>query len=413
MRLGSLDDLFDGVVWKRLTEHEVNPRVSNGHEFQGVAQLRDLLGPTEQLFAATYILLADEGQLVISSVAKWYDARENQAHRSPEWRLYYPSEAGQIQMTMRAGDLAVIARTRSNDLIIILARAGSTSEAELKTLFRIGAAEFGMQLQRFDQRADVSVLGARILEQIGVTPPIPDPVGDGPTVMEIASELVNSHPEGLPSGKEVSKLIRARLRDVNPIEDADDALVRWIEAEDQVFRLWENGLIERRLEAGFNLPGGGKDVQGFRDFSMRIRQSRVSRAGGALQLHTAAILRAHKIPFAEQAVTEHGEKPDFLFPSAEAYRDPQTPAASLRMLGVKFTAKDRWRQVLNEAARISQKHLLTLEAPISDSQLAAMRAAGLIPVIPGPYHSVFGAVSRTHLVRFGEFVGELRALHDH
>ncbi len=38
--------------------------------------------------------------------------------------------------------------------------------------------------------------------------------------------------------------------------------------------------------------------------------------------------------FETQAITE-GKKPDFIFPSGAAYRDPYYPAEQLRMLGLK------------------------------------------------------------------------------
>lgn len=65
--------------------------------------------------------------------------------------------------------------------------------------------------------------------------------------------------------------------------------------------------------------------------------------------------------FATQAVTEGNKKPDFLFPSAGAYHDTEFPVENLRMLAVKTTCKDRWRQILNEADKIHQVHLFTLQ----------------------------------------------------
>ncbi|EJA5030400.1 hypothetical protein MU985_004932 [Salmonella enterica] len=38
------------------------------------------------------------------------------------------------------------------------------------------------------------------------------------------------------------------------------------------------------------------------------------------------------------------------------------------MLAYKSTCKDRWRQMLNEAVRIPDKHLLTLESSICENQ---------------------------------------------
>ena len=91
--------------------------------------------------------------------------------------------------------------------------------------------------------------------------------------------------------------------------------------------------------------------------------------GQSLEHHLGAIFRAYDIVHVRGAVTEKNQKPDFLFPNAEAYRSaPGNGDACLTMLGAKSTCKDRWRQVLGEAAKIPRKHLLTLEPGISEPQ---------------------------------------------
>ena len=59
------------------------------------------------------------------------------------------------------------------------------------------------------------------------------------------------------------------------------------------------------------------------------------------------------------------------------------------MLGVKTTCKDRWRQVLSEANRVPDKHLLTLESPISPAQTDEMRDHRIQLVIPRPLHQPY------------------------
>jgi len=50
---------------------------------------------------------------------------------------------------------------------------------------------------------------------------------------------------------------------------------------------------------------------------------------------------------------------------------------------------DRWRQVLNEAARIKSKHLLALEPGISDNQTDEMEGNNLQLVVPKSLHSSY------------------------
>lgn len=95
-----------------------------------------------------------------------------------------------------------------------------------------------------------------------------------------------------------------------------------------------------------------------------ILQRRKSRAGRSLELHTRQIFVEERLRegehFSYQPESEPNKSPDFLFPSEAAYKDASFPASKLRMLAVKTTCKDRWRQVVKEVDRIPTKHLLTL-----------------------------------------------------
>lgn len=88
-----------------------------------------------------------------------------------------------------------------------------------------------------------------------------------------------------------------------------------------------------------------------------------------MEHHLATIFTAAKLEYEEQAITEDNKKPDFLFPSGEAYHNLLFPADKLVFLGAKITCKDRWRQVLNEANRIEIKYLFTLQQGSSKNQL--------------------------------------------
>ena len=78
------------------------------------------------------------------------------------------------------------------------------------------------------------------------------------------------------------------------------------------------------------------------------------------------------------------------------------------MLGVKLTCKDRWRQVLSEAARVPDKHLLTLEPGISENQTNEMRANRLQLVLPDELHRTYTDAQQTWLMDIHEFIGQIR-----
>lgn len=74
------------------------------------------------------------------------------------------------------------------------------------------------------------------------------------------------------------------------------------------------------------------------------------------------------------------------------------------MLGSKSTLKDRWRQVLAEADRIEQKHLLTLEPAISEPQTSEMRAKNLQLVVPKSLHATFRPAQQGWLMSLDAFI---------
>lgn len=78
------------------------------------------------------------------------------------------------------------------------------------------------------------------------------------------------------------------------------------------------------------------------------------------------------------------------------------------MLGAKSTCKDRWRQVLAEANRIPNKHLITLEAAISTNQTDEMQANSLHLVLPRSLHSTYTEAQQTWLMDLANFVSIVR-----
>lgn len=146
---------------------------------------------------------------------------------------------------------------------------------------------------------------------------------------------------------------------------------------------------------------------------MKVAQSafqrRKSRAGSALENHLEVIFKSNGVTYSRTAVTERKLKPDFIFPSIERYHDQSFPAARLTMLASKTTSKDRWRQILNEAARISVKHLITLEPSISENQTAEMQSEQVQLVIPAPLHTTYTVNQRGWLLDVAGFIDLAKA----
>ncbi len=110
----------------------------------------------------------------------------------------------------------------------------------------------------------------------------------------------------------------------------------------------------------------------------------------------------------ESTCQEIVKQMDFVFPSAQAYHDPLFPELKLHMLASKTCCKDRWRQVINEADRIKQKHLFTLQEGVSSNQLDEMYHNGIILVVPQPIMSSFPANYRDKIMNLTGFVNYIK-----
>ena len=161
----------------------------------------------------------------------------------------------------------------------------------------------------------------------------------------------------------------------------DDKLLDWTEVEYRLFRAIEH---ERY---GILIKNGFSDVEKFIELANQVLNRRKSRAGKSLEHHLSSLFTGNSITFTSQAVTEGNKKPDFIFPSVEAYHDASFSVDKLASLAAKTTCKDRWRQVLNEADRLRSKNkfLCTLQQGISSAQLEEMKSEKVVLVVPEKY----------------------------
>lgn len=402
MRFGVLADFFEGAGAKYLTEVEINRLRSNQHEFQGVHGFRQFLGtPAGKVtFPATFYWLDDEERsepLSLTSFCTWSDVRRANPNRSPEYHLYYAAESEPVVHQARAGDLLVVAKTKEQTLLVILCPADTTTAQQLLWLFGLDLLAHGLDAKVLAPEDSIRLgFAARaVLDDLGIDLEEPEP-----DALEV---LLERYGLGFPTTAEFSAFAREMLEDVDPLEAPDEALVAWMDYEEVLFRHLERHIVADRLGAGFT-TAEGVDVDGFISFSLSVHNRRKSRAGWAFGNHVEAILKAHGVRYNREATTEKRNGPDFLFPGEAEYHDPSFSAALLTMLGAKTSCKDRWRQVLAEANRIDEKHLLTLQPGISGTQTAEMQAENLRLVVPRPIFSSYQPGQQDWLMDVGEFV---------
>lgn len=209
-----------------------------------------------------------------------------------------------------------------------------------------------------------------------------------------------------PTGEEiVQKAIELRA-DIGDTVDA--RLMSRRACEYEIFKSIEEAIELPKILEGFST------LEDFLGAAQSILQRRKSRSGRSLELHTRSIFLEEGfeegISFSYLEQSEPGRTPDFIFPSASQYRDPSFPPEELRILAVKTTVKDRWRQILNEAQRVGTKHLLTLQEGVSEKQFQEMVDSRVRLVVPAGLFEKYPKVVQPHLMTLESFVGEVRIL---
>lgn len=406
MKPGYLSEYFEGVAAKRLSAVEADETRSHQHEYNATKGMLDFIGrpPEKTRMPALFIYLTDDDSepIVEEAFLTLYDSRKDQPHRRAEYRFYFPDTT--VSMNAAEGDLLVIAKRRDGGLLVVIAENGSSVSRQIEWLFGfvdLAHPGFSVKSELETEQDRIEFASRFILESIGI-------------VVEATNEtyletMLARFDGKFPKTRDFSAYARDTLPGLQPGDDPDAVLMAWMEREEILFRTLERYLIADRLSKGFSAsPDAGADVEGFISFSLSVQNRRKSRVGLALENHLETLFQECGIRYTRTAVTENKAKPDFLFPGVKAYHDPAFDPQQLTMLGVKSTCKDRWRQVLAEADKIANKHLLTLETAISTQQTDEMAAKHLQLVLPRGLHNTYTGAQRACLMEVAGFVHLVR-----
>lgn len=406
MKIGNY---FRDFAAKTLTPVDISPARSNQSEIGGTDGFRAMLGtPAEPVYYQGYYVYLDdesaEAPEIVEATVTWYDPRRNDPKKPAEYRLLYRAKARPVISRVDPGDTLFIARRGERELFMIFAKAGSTILRQLEWLFGLAPRD-GMLVgkQGHDQPDLEPISVEELLGLLDIEVDISD------------DSLLDRFPKSFfgdkwPTGAQMAALARHVAGETDSVGDPDATLLTWVRMETRLFQTLERVRISEDIARGFELAGGGADVDAFLKLSLSVQNRRKSRAGGSLELHMEKLLVDNAISYSRQSKTEGNKKPDFVFPSHADYANPTFPASRLTMLGAKTTLKDRWRQILNEANRIESKHLLTLQPGISEDQTNEMKAERIQLVIPQGLHGQgFSETQQDWLLNVAEFLGELRA----
>lgn len=394
---GFLSNYFKGIAVKYLSTVETSPEISNQHEFNGIASLKMILGEARHTYESKLMYLGSDDAEIISTdcTLTWYDARENHPTRT-EYRLYFQTNS--ILEQADTGDLLIIGLTSEDTLFVIIAKANTTYESQLLWAFGIND-ELGNQfkVKKIEDNNDVKLNFAfrYILEDLGIE------------IKEKADDyldlIIGKFGNSFPTTRQFSAFARETFGHVELSKYPDDTIENWIDHEEMLFRTFEKYLVTDKLKKGF-----GEDIDEFISFSLSVQNRRKSRAGFALENHLEFIFQSMDLKYSRGEMTENRAKPDFLFPGISYYNDDNFLPSNLTMLGVKSTCKDRWRQVLSEAARIDEKHLFTLEPAISRNQTNEMVSNNLRLVIPEGIHHTYNPEQKKWLLNLAEFIDMIK-----
>lgn len=395
----SLLTYFEGVAVKRLSAVEIKKDKSNQHEFNSTKELKKLLGNEKVIYKTRFLYLTENEYQheVYESTVTWYDARVNNKERSAEFRLYYKDVP--FISKLNEGDLLFFCKLKRDEALLVFAPKDSTIERQLLWLFELNVEGTSFTVKNFrEKNVKVDFTRNYILEAIGFDIVLPE--------NDFQEVLKRKFGNIFPKTEVFSEFARNTIHGLSPVESPDETLIAWMDREELLFKILEKNIISERLSSGFNIEKNG--VEEFVKFSLSVHQRRKSRAGWAFDHHVAEILKSNKVKFNRQAKTEGKVKPDFLFPGSKEYRDPKFPDSLLNMLGIKTTAKDRWRQLLSEARRIKTKHLLTLEPAISSDQTNEMKENNLRLVVPKSILPTYTKSQQREMLSFFDFINYIR-----
>lgn len=180
----------------------------------------------------------------------------------------------------------------------------------------------------------------------------------------------------------------------------DRKIIDWVNTEYAIFRAIEQARYGATVAHGF------ATVDDFVTLANEILNRRKSRAGKSLEHHLAAIFDGNGLKYSAQAITEGKNRPDFIFPSQEAYQQKALPLNKLAVLAAKTTCKDRWRQILTEAKimRDRPKYLFTLQQGMSPAQMDEMHDQNVVLVVPKPYIESYPADRRDRIWTLYKFI---------
>ena len=311
--------------------------------------------------------------------------------------IYYGRAKNELRITRFGNDFPYFEEDHVGDLLIISKQTDEDYEGFVLST----EDDIDTFMLHFNLAADRSNQIIDVLNKQGES-----------NTLQVAIDNAIKDLDDFPQTFEMGKMAQDLYNKLNSINkekiclSPDKILLNWYDTELSLFR----SLEEKVYTPIYTKPFA--DCQTLIEFANKILNRRKSRAGKSLEHHLSAIFTAKNLIFEEQAVTENNKKPDFLFPNAVCYHNFEFPADDLTILGAKTTCKDRWRQVINEADRVDEKYLFTLQQGISKNQLKEMADENVKLVVPQSHIDSYPEEYRESLNTLGGFIDIVKEKQD-
>lgn len=318
--------------------------------------------------------------IMTDSRVVWYGARKHEYRLTRIIRLYPEMTGSLLVITKKNNSYSGYILSRDEDIEKLMDEFGLTP-AQTNRIIQ----EINLDLEE-EERAQLKKDMLVIAEKYPPTVPFPATIDMSAMARGLADKLYG--------------------RRINPRSNPDRMLTIWIDIEFELFKTIEEYRMQEQLKKGF------ANVEAFLGVALSITNRRKSRAGKSFEHMLAALFGANGVKFSEQSYTEGRKKPDFIFPSIEAYHDESFPEEGLLVLGAKTTCKDRWRQILNEADRMKSrtKFLITMQQGNTAQQLEEMEEENVVLIVPKPYIRSYPVEFQNRIWSISQFIDHVKKI---
>lgn len=161
---------FNAVAVKRLAVSEIDPTVSNKHEFHGIKSFQNMFGPDKQRFRARFVYFGKGKNFSSDTEVTWYGFPVGKEKEKMMYQLYYRENP--VTREAKAGDSLFVAKYSDEQVMAIVAQEGSAAEAQLFQIFAIepDIPRSGLNIKPDDTEISVKNVLYDQLQQTGKVP---------------------------------------------------------------------------------------------------------------------------------------------------------------------------------------------------------------------------------------------------